>query len=114
MTKLFRNPTRRAILFIWLGWAFIMIGYQIYVPARLSLATPDYALGWTVNETKPGSQDGKIYLNEPFLNQHVTWDSEYYLAIAIGGYEDPDIGRVGNTENENVTRNMIGFFMSVV
>jgi hypothetical protein len=79
-----------------------MVGYQIYVPARLSLATPDNALAWTADETQPGSQDGKIYLNEPFLNQHVSWDSEYYLAIAIGGYEDPDISRVGNTINESV------------
>jgi len=102
MIKMIQNPTRRTILYIWLGWTVIMLAYQIYVPARLSLATPDYALEWTVNETKPGSQDGKIYLNEPFLNQHVTWDSEYYLAIAIGGYEDPDIARVGNAENENV------------
>lgn len=107
MTKLFQNPTRRTILFIWLGWALIMVAYQIYVPARLSLETPDYALNWTVNETQPGSQDGKIYLNEPFLNQHVSWDSEYYLAIAIGGYEDPDIARVGSTENENVNQGLI-------
>jgi len=99
MIRLFRNPTRKTILFIWLGWVLVMLGYQIYVPARLALATPDYALNWTVNETKPGSQDGKVYLNEPFLNQHVSWDSEYYLAIAVGGYEDPNIHRIGTFVN---------------
>ncbi|HBY08487.1 MAG TPA: hypothetical protein DEH22_12120 [Chloroflexi bacterium] len=111
MIRLFRNPTRRTILYIWLGWAFMMVAYQIYVPARLSLATPDYALNWTVNETKPGSQDGKIYLNEPFLNQHVSWDSEYYLAIAVGGYEDPDIGRVGSFVNISSS---VGFWPFVI
>ncbi len=99
MIKFFQNPTRKTILFIWLGWVILMLVYQIYVPARLELARPDYALNWTVNETKKGSQDGKIYLNEPFLNQHVSWDSEYYLAIAVGGYEDPGISRIGTLIN---------------
>jgi len=26
---------------------------------------------------------------EPFMNDQVAWDSEYYLAIAVGGYDDP-------------------------
>jgi hypothetical protein len=28
-------------------------------------------------------------LLDPFLNEHVAWDSEYYLSIAVGGYHDP-------------------------
>ncbi|MCI0575144.1 MAG: hypothetical protein L0332_24980 [Chloroflexi bacterium] len=82
---------------IWLGWAVIMLAYQVWVPARLSLQRPDRALEWTPAETTAGSQAGKTYLNEPFLNNHVSWDSEYYLAIAVGSYEDPDIRRVGET-----------------
>lgn len=89
------QPSTRTIVTIWLGWAAIMLTYQILVPARLSLQRPDHALSWTATETLPGSQDGKIYLNEPFLNQHVSWDSEYYLAIAVGSYEDPNIQRIG-------------------
>lgn len=86
---------RRPVFFIWLGWALIMLGYQIIIPARLNLQRPDYALQWTPTETTAVSQRGKIYLNEPFLNRHVSWDSEYYLAIAVGGYADPNILHVG-------------------
>ena len=99
MMKIFQNPDRKTIFFIWLGWVFIMLGYQIYVPARMEIARPDYALNWTANETTKDSQNGKAYLNEPFLNQHVAWDSEYYLAIAVGGYEDPEIFRIGTFIN---------------
>jgi hypothetical protein len=90
-----RNPSHRTIVGIWLGWVVIMLAYQVFVPMRLAIARPDYALDWTVNETKAHSQDKKIYLNEPFLNAHVSWDSEFYLAIAVGGYEDPNIFRIG-------------------
>lgn len=94
MKSLLHNPAHRTILGIWFAWLLLMLGYQALVPARLSVARPDYALEWTVTETATGSQKAKPYLNEPFLNAHVSWDSEYYLAIAAGGYEDPDIGRI--------------------
>lgn len=89
-----RNPNHRFVFFIWLGWALIMVAYHVLVPARLTIQPPDYALEWTPNETRPGSQNGKIFLNEPFLNRHVSWDSEYYLAIAVAGYEAPTIHRI--------------------
>ena len=41
-----------------------------------------------------GAQDNKHYLQDPFLQAHVAWDSEYYLAI-VDGYEAPYIERVG-------------------
>jgi hypothetical protein len=91
---MFRKPHHKTILGIWLGWAVIMLAYHNFLPARFTIQPPDRALEWTATETMPGSQNGKIYLNEPFLNRHVSWDSEYYLAIAIGGYEDPNIGRI--------------------
>jgi hypothetical protein len=92
-----RRRAYRTIFFIWLGWAVALFAYQAYVAARLDLARPDYALEWTQTETLPGSQDGKPYLNEPFLNSHVSWDSEYYLAIATAGYEAPTIHRINAT-----------------
>jgi hypothetical protein len=92
-----RNPAYGTIFALWLGWVGVLFAYQALVPARLDLARPDYALAWTATETLPGSQAGKVYLNEPFLNTHVSWDSEYYLAIATGGYEDPGIGRINAT-----------------
>lgn len=90
-----RNPNHRTIFFIWLGWSLIIVGYQILLPARFTVRPPDFALEWTATETIPGSQKAKVYLNEPFLNRHVAWDSEFYLAIAVGGYEDPNIRRIG-------------------
>lgn len=96
MRRFFSNPWYLTIFGIWLSWALIMICYQVFVPARLDIARPDYALEWTETETLKGSQDDKLYLNEPFLNAHVSWDSEFYLAIAVGGYEDNAIRRVGS------------------
>jgi hypothetical protein len=94
---MFRNPNHRLVFLIWLGWSLIMIAYQFLLPARFTVRPPDFALQWTATETLPGSQKGKVYLNEPFLNRHVAWDSEYYLAIAVGGYEDPNIRRIGES-----------------
>lgn len=91
---MFRNRNHRIIFGIWLGWAVVMLGFHILLPARYTIQPPDRALEWTANETRPGSQRAKLYLNEPFLNRHVSWDSEYYLAIAIGGYEDPNPNRI--------------------
>jgi hypothetical protein len=94
---MFRNPNHRLVFLIWLGWSLIMIAYQFLLPARFTVRPPDFSLQWTATETLPGSQKGKVYLNEPFLNRHVAWDSEYYLAIAVGGYEDPNIRRIGES-----------------
>src|SRR4030042_4619779 len=91
---MFRNPSRRTVFFIWLGWVVIMLAYQALVPARFSLVRPDLALSWTPSETTVNSQQGKKYLTDPFLNTQVSWDSEYYLAIANRGYEDPAIQRI--------------------
>ncbi|GAB4580683.1 MAG: hypothetical protein Fur0022_34250 [Anaerolineales bacterium] len=92
--KFFRNPSHRTIFLIWLGWAVTMLVFPAFVTSRLEIARPDYAQEWTERETLKGSQDGKIFLNEPFLNTHVSWDSEYYLAIAVNGYEAPTINRI--------------------
>jgi len=94
---MFRSSAHRTIFGIWLGWLVVLLAYQVIAPMRLRLARPDYALNWTVSETKAHSQDKKIYLNEPLLNEHVSWDSEFYLAIAVGGYEDPNIHRIDTT-----------------
>ena len=91
---MFRNPSRRTVFFIWLGWVGIMLAYQALVPARFNLMRPDQALSWTPSETTVNSQQGKKYLTDPFLNAQVSWDSEYYLAIANGGYEDLAIQRI--------------------
>jgi hypothetical protein len=82
-------PKLPTLVLIWLGWALVLTGYQRYALARFQPQVPDDALLWTANETLPDSQADKPPLNEPFLNDHVSWDSEYYISIAADGYDDP-------------------------
>jgi hypothetical protein len=79
------------IILIWAAWALILSGYQALVQMRFAPQHPDLVFQWTVNETKPGSHANQPYLIEPFLNQHVAWDSEFYLSIATNGYDDPAV-----------------------
>ncbi len=58
------------------------------------LYRPDRALEWTVHETARNSQNGKPYLLDPFMNEQVSWDSEFYLSIATVGYDDRDVAWV--------------------
>jgi hypothetical protein len=95
MKKMFRLVVRPAfykhatIILIWAGWALVMLAYQAYVIGRINLQSPDRSLSWTETETGPNYQAGRLYLLEPFMNDHVAWDSEYYLSIATAGYRDP-------------------------
>ena len=83
------KPTR-ILLFTWLSWVVIVLGFQALATARLVPQFPDRSQEWTTTETKiKDYQLGRPYLLEPFLNNQVAWDSEYYLAIAVGGYDDP-------------------------
>ncbi len=94
------SPSRRTVILIWFMWALIMIGYQIYVRERFQPERPDYAVSiWTQNETRANSQSGRPYLLEPYLNDHVSWDSEYYISIALGGYDDPQMRAIPPTFN---------------
>lgn len=91
------------IFFTWLVWAITLLGFQAWADARLKVQWPDEALEWTKYFTARGYQDEQIYLLDPFMNQHVAWDSEYYLAIAVGGYDDPATDYVGPAENQITT-----------
>jgi hypothetical protein len=77
------------IVFTWLAWVMIVISFQALATARLAPKYPDRAQEWTEEFTYAGYQNGRVFLLEPFMNDQVAWDSEYYLAIAIGGYDDP-------------------------
>jgi hypothetical protein len=80
----------RTIVFMWMAWAIILIAFQAVVTARLEPQFPDRAQEWTEDETATKNyQTGRPFLLEPFMNNQVAWDSEYYLAIAVGGYDDP-------------------------
>ena len=83
------KPTR-ILLLTWLAWAVLILGFQTLATSRLVPQFPDRSQEWTTTETKTKDyQQGRPYLLEPFMNNQVAWDSEYYLAIAVGGYDDP-------------------------
>ncbi len=88
------SPTLRMLIPLWLGWFVILYGFQALTQARFQFVRPDRAVPWSEYETLPDSNQGKIYLLEPFMNAQVAWDSEYYLGIAVGGYDDPAAGKV--------------------
>lgn len=83
----------RNLVFMWAAWFIILFGFQWLVTSRLDVKRPDYAVFWSAGETGRNSNNGKVYLEEPFLNRQAAWDSEYYLGIAVGGYDDPAAGR---------------------
>jgi hypothetical protein len=85
------NKSLRTLIFIWIGWVIILPAFQTWALMRFVPERPDHALGWTAKQTLPGAQSDKIYLNDPFMNQQVSWDSEYYLSIATVGYQDPAV-----------------------
>ena len=80
---------RRTIFWIWLGWALVTLAFQAFVLARFDLARPDRTLDWTASWTNADAMDRHPYLNSPILQGHAGWDSEFYISIALHGYDDP-------------------------
>lgn len=99
------SPSLRNLVLLWAAWAVIVLGFQLLVDERMQPARPDYAVQWSPDFTLEDSQDSIPYLVEPFMNRQVSMDSEYYLSIAVGGYDDPDgrtvSGRSGKAYNLN-------------
>jgi hypothetical protein len=96
-------PGIRNIIVLWLAWVLIVIGFQTLASSRLQPQWPDRAQQWTQDFTNPETyQKGHPYLLEPFMNNQVAWDSEYYLAIAVGGYEDPCVPAIPPTRPTGV------------
>src|SRR5690349_5366730 len=98
------------IILLWLAWVIIILSFQWIVTTRLQIKHPDLAVVWTKTETLPSSNQGKIYLLEPFLNRQVAWDSEYYVGIAVGGYDDPQAGAVIDPKNGQKVIKNYSFF----
>ncbi len=91
------KPTAVSLFLLWLGWAVLLSAFQFWATRRIDLTGPDDVLRWTAGESNQEVQVGKQYLTEPFLNEHVAWDTEYYLSIAMHGYDDPEIRGVPQT-----------------
>ena len=90
----------RFILPLWLAWVLIVIGFQALATARFLPQWPDRAQEWTEQYTGSNYQKGDVYLLDPFMNNQVAWDSEYYLGIASGGYNDPRIPTLTTSGNK--------------
>ena len=82
------KKTLGTLVLIWLGWFTVLYIFQSVVFARYDVARPDTAVSWSQYETEASSASRSVYLQDPFLNNQVAWDSEYYLGTAIGGYDD--------------------------
>jgi hypothetical protein len=78
------------IVAVWAIWLAIICSFQIIVEARLSPSRPDNSLGWTHYETGQLILNNRPPIDDPAMNEHVSFDSEYYISIATGGYNDPN------------------------
>lgn len=101
---------KRNLILLWLAWFALLYGFQWLVTTRLQVKQPDEAVFWSANETLPSSNDGKIYLLDPFMNRQVAWDSEYYVGIAVGGYDDLEAGSVRNPSTGQLVIKNYSFF----
>lgn len=87
------------ISLLWLAWVAIILSFQWIVTSRMEIRHPDRAVVWSESQTQLSSNKGKIYLLEPFMNRQVAWDSEYYVSIAVSGYDDPNAASVTNPKS---------------
>jgi hypothetical protein len=87
------NSSHKNLVLIWFLWALLVLGFQGVVNARFQPQRPDYATAWSHLYTMPDSNKIKVFLNEPVMNLQVAWDSQFYVGIAVGGYDDPGISR---------------------
>ena len=81
----------RLIVAVWAIWATSLLAFQEIVVARLEPERPDFVLEWTDQETGVRRYGGRPYLAEPLFNTHIAFDSEYYLSIAVVGYDDSEV-----------------------
>jgi hypothetical protein len=86
------NPVIFTLIFMWLGWFVVLFGIQSFTSMRLNLERPDEAVAWSAGETTLENHIQNPLLADPFMNAQVSWDSEYYLSIALYGYDDDGEG----------------------
>lgn len=85
------KTTVRNIVLLWLAWALIVIGFQALATARLQPQWPDRFFQLEDAKDPANYQKDWPYVIEPFMNNQVSWDSNPYIGISIGGYHDPCI-----------------------
>jgi hypothetical protein len=78
------------IVAVWAVWLAVICSFQIIVQARLAPQRPDNTLSWTHYETGQLMLNCRPPIDDPNMNEHVSFDSEYYISIATAGYNDPN------------------------
>ncbi len=78
------------VVAVWAAWFAVVCAFQIVVQARLAPQRPDNTLAWTHYTTEQAVLDRRPLLSDPNMNEHVAYDSEYYISIAANGYDDPN------------------------
>jgi len=105
----------RNLVLLWLAWAIILSTFQFLVKNRFQVVKPDFALDWTASLTGPRSQNDKPYLIDPFMNDKVSFDSIFYISIALVGYDDPVAPLVRGDDGTTLSMNYAFFpFYSVM
>lgn len=98
------------VVLLWLVWATIILSFQTVVNNRFQPRRPDRVLDWTGWETGgKNALQGRPYLLGEFMDLQVAWDSEYYLSIAIKGYDDTDVFAIDQGEHEGLSLNYAFF-----
>lgn len=96
------------ITLFWLVWASLLNGFQVFTTRRLALARPDPVLDRTAQFSNQAFLDSLPALGgfwEYYSDPHVAWDSNYYLSIATGGYEDPHMPVLTTRLGAGLSRN---------
>jgi hypothetical protein len=99
----------RYIIFLCIVCLLCIASFMLLVTYRYRALPPDDVFDWTGEFTDPARGVRQFYLNDPFLNALVAWDSQYYLSIAIGGYEDANARYLTVLSGEQMSGNY-GFF----
>jgi hypothetical protein len=98
-----RSPAWKKIVLIWLVWWLCLFAFQAFVTRRFQPQRPDTALEWNRTETGKTSQNNKPYLLDAFLNEHVSWDSEFYLGVADAGYDNPRMRMIPGPDGQKIS-----------
>jgi hypothetical protein len=86
------SPIARNLVLLWIGWFVVVLAIQIVTPKRVEFQRPDRAVAWSATETTTATKRNNPLIGDPFMNEQVAWDSEYYLSIAVNGYDDRSDG----------------------
>lgn len=90
VTSLYTVPMKNLIL-TWLAWATVLCLFQGLAVSRIESRPVDSVFFWTPAESGGNKLINKPALALPVLGEHAAWDSEFYLSIAMNGYDDPGV-----------------------